>query len=73
MDRQKSHHFKIMFEMLYTVLVPPVHKITSFAKFNSIMITRSSFKPYGQMGGLKKSKSNGIANLLFYVFLITSS
>ena len=68
MDRQKSHHSKIMFEMLYTVLVPPVHKITSFAKFNSIMITRSSFKPYGQMGGLKNQNLMVLQTFYFTSF-----
>ena len=37
---------KIMSEILYITLVSPVHKITSFAEFNSIVIDRSSFKPY---------------------------
>ena len=34
-------------EILHIVSVFPVHKITSFAEFNSIVMVRSSFKPYG--------------------------
>ena len=68
-----ASYSKIMSEILYTALVSPVHKITSFVEFNSIVIARSSFKPYGWTWCLKKSKSKGIANLLSYVFLLTFS
>ena len=60
-----ASYSKIMSEILYFALLFPV------IEFNSIVIDRSSFKPYGWTGCLKKSKSKGIANLLSYVFLIT--
>ena len=33
---------KLISEILYIVLVSPVHKITSFLEFNSILIVKSS-------------------------------
>ena len=33
---------KLISEILYIALVSPVHKITSFAEFNSILMVKSS-------------------------------
>ena len=35
-------YFKLISEILYIVLVSPVHKITCFVEFNSILIVKSS-------------------------------
>ena len=57
-----------MAEIWYTAVVSPVHRIISFAEFNSIVIEMSSFNLYGYTGCLKNSESKGIANVLLYVF-----
>ena len=63
-----------MSESLYVALVSAAHKITFSAEFNSSLTNKSSLlSPYGYKGCLKKSKSNGIENLLSNVFLIVFS
>ena len=62
-----------MSESLYAAEVSPVHKITFSEEFNSSLTIRSSLRPYGYTGCLKKSKSNGIANRLSNMFLIAFS
>ena len=62
-----------MSESFYVALVSPVHKITFSEEFNSSLTIKSSLRPYGYTGCLKKSKSNAIANRLSNVFLITFS
>ena len=68
-----ASYSKIISEIFYIALVSPVHKITSFAEFNLIIMVISSSGSYGWTGCLKKSKSKGIANFLSYVFLTTFS
>ena len=53
--------------------VSPVHKITFSEEFNSSLIIKSSSRPYRYTGCPKKSRSNGIANLLSNVFFIAFS
>ena len=53
-----------MSESLYVAEVSPLHKITFSDEFNSSLTIKSSLRRYGYTGCLKKSKSNGIANLL---------
>ena len=62
-----------MSQSLYVPLVSQVHKITFSAEFNSSLTIKSSLSPHGYTGRLKKSKSNGIENLLSSVFLIKFS
>ena len=62
-----------MSESLYVAVVSPVHKITFSEEFNPSLTIKSSLSPYGYTGSFKKSKSNGIANLLSNVFLIAFS
>ena len=62
-----------MSESLYVALVSPVHKITFSAEFNSVLTIKRSLRPWGYTGCLKKSKFNGISNLLSNVFLIAFS
>ena len=62
-----------MSESLYVAEVSPVHKIIFSEELNSSLTIKSSLRSYGYTGCLKKSKSNGIANLLSNVFLITFS
>ena len=62
-----------MSERLYVALLSPVRKITFSEEFNSSLTIKSSLRPYGYTGCLKKSKSNGIANLLSNVLLIEFS
>ena len=68
-----ASYSKEMSESLYVALVSRVHKITFSDEFNSSLTIKSSFRPYGYTGCLKKSKSNGIENLLSNVFLIAFS
>ena len=58
-----------MSESLYVAEVSPIHKMTFSAEFSSSLTTKS-LSPYTYIGCLKKSKFNGIANLLSKVFLI---
>ena len=62
-----------MSQSFYVAEVSPVHRVTFSEEFNSSLTIKSSFSPYGYTGCLKKSKSNGIANLLSSVFLIAFS
>ena len=62
-----------MSENLYVAEISPVHKITFYEQFNSSLTIKSFLRPYGYTGCLKKSKSNGIANLLSNVLLIAFS
>ena len=48
-----------------------MHKITFSEKCNLSLTIKSSLSPNGSTGCLKKSKSNGIVNLLWNVILIT--
>ena len=60
-----------MSESLYVALVSPVHKTAFYEEFNSILTNKTSLlSPYGYTGRLKKSKSNGIANLLSNVLFM---
>ena len=60
-------------ESLYLAEASPVHKITFSKEFNSSLTFKSSLRSYGYTGCLKKSKSNGIANLLSNFFFIAFS
>ena len=62
-----------MSESLYVAEVSLVHKITFSEEFNSSLTIKSSLRPQGYTGYLKKSKSNGIAYLISNVFLIAFS
>ena len=62
-----------MYENLYVAEVSPVHKITFSEELNSSLKNKSSLSPCGYTGFLKNSKSNGIANLLSNIFLISFS
>ena len=62
-----------MSEGLYVAEVSQVHKISFSEEFNSSLTIKSSLRPYGYTGCLKKSKSNGISNHLSNVFLIAFS
>ena len=53
-----------MSESLYVAEVSPVHKITISEKINSSLTIKFSLSSYGYTGCFKKSKSQGIANLL---------
>ena len=55
LDNESTLPWCMESEILDIALVSPAHKITSFAEFNLIVINRSSFKPYGYTGCLKKS------------------
>ena len=68
-----TSYSKKMSEGLYVAEVSRVHKITFSEEFNSRLTIKSSLRPYGYTGCLKKSKSNGIANRLSNVFLTTFS
>ena len=68
-----ASHSKEMSESWYVAEVSPVHKITFSEEFSSNLTIKSSLRPYGYTGCLKKSKSNGIANRLSNVFLTTFS
>ena len=57
-----------LLENLYVAEVSPVHKITFSEEFNSSLTIKSSLRPLGYEGCLKKSKSNGISNLLSNFF-----
>ena len=61
---------KDMSGSLYVAEVSPVHKITFSGEFNSSLSIKSSLSLYGYTGYLKKSKFNGIENLLSNVFFI---
>ena len=62
-----------MSESLYVAEVSPLYKTTFYEEFNSSLTIKSSLSPCGYIGCLKKSKSNGIENLLSNVFLILYS
>ena len=63
-----------MSESLYVALVSPVDKITFPGKLNASLTIKLSLRPEGYTDiCLKKSKSNGIANLLSKVFLMAFS
>ena len=62
-----------MFESLYVAEVSPVHKTTFSDELQSSLTIKSSLKSYRYTGCLKKSNSNGIANLLSNVFLMAFS
>ena len=62
-----------MYESLYDAEVSPVHKSNFSEEYNSSLTTKSSLSPYGYTGCLKRSKSNGIANLLSNVFFMAFS
>ena len=68
-----ASYSKEMSESWYVAEVSPVHKITFSEEFSSSLTIKSSLRPYGYTGCLKKSKSNGIANRLSNVFLTTFS
>ena len=68
-----TSYSKKMSEGLYVAEVSQVHKISFSEEFNSSLTIKSSLRPYGYTGCLKKSKSNGIANRLSNVFLTTFS
>ena len=58
-------------EGLYVADVSPQHEITFPAELSSSLMIKSFLSPKGYTGCLKKSKSNGIANRLPTVFLMT--
>ena len=60
-------------ESLYVAAASLVHKMTLSEEFNLSLTIKSSLRPYGYTWFLKKSKSNGIVNLLSNVFLIAFS
>ena len=63
--RQILHHIlAIYLKACMFAEISPVHKITFSEEFNSNLTIKPSLSPYGYTGCLKKSKSNGIANLL---------
>ena len=62
-----------MSESLYVAEVSPVHQITFSEEFNLSLTIKSSLTPYGYTGCLKKSNSNGIANVLSNIFLMAFS
>ena len=68
-----ASYSKEMLKSLYVALVSQVHKITFSEEFNSSLTIKSSLNLYGYTGCLKKSKCNGITNLLSKVFLVTFS
>ena len=53
--------------------VSSVHKITFSEEFNSSLTIKFSSRPYRYTGCPKKSRSNGIVNLLSNVFFIAFS
>ena len=64
-----------MSESLHLAEISPLHKMTFSGEFSSSPTIKSSLNPYIFIytGCLKKSKSNGIANLLSIVVLIAFS
>ena len=68
-----ASYFSDMFESSYVAEVSPVHKINFSDEFNSSPMIKRSLGLSGYTGCLKKSKSNGISNLLSSVFLIPFS